>query len=194
MDCSPLGFSVLAISQARILEWVAISFSRGSSWSKNWTWITCFPSIGRYILCHWATSETNWATRGWFPKELHSCQDATRIYLNFKLQLLLIPEHFGLFMSRNQESESWIKVLVGIIDLIIRRGRGSVTTGTKNNNTCETVHPLRCLLVITWATMIVNRQVQKHFCKTGIFIRAQISEKWWFRSDFQVSHCNHQRW
>ena len=31
MDCSPPGSSVHGISQARILEWVAISFSRGSS-------------------------------------------------------------------------------------------------------------------------------------------------------------------
>ena len=30
MDCSPLGSSVHGIPQARILEWVAISFSRGS--------------------------------------------------------------------------------------------------------------------------------------------------------------------
>ena len=31
MDCSPPGSSVHGISQTRILEWVAISFSRGSS-------------------------------------------------------------------------------------------------------------------------------------------------------------------
>ena len=31
MDCSPPGSSVPGISQARILEWVAISFSGGSS-------------------------------------------------------------------------------------------------------------------------------------------------------------------
>ena len=31
MDCSPLGFSVHGILQARILEWVAMPFSRGSS-------------------------------------------------------------------------------------------------------------------------------------------------------------------
>ena len=30
MDCSPAGFSVHGISQARILEWAAIPFSRGS--------------------------------------------------------------------------------------------------------------------------------------------------------------------
>ena len=35
VDCSPPGFSVHEISQARILEWVAISFSRGSSGSRD---------------------------------------------------------------------------------------------------------------------------------------------------------------
>ena len=35
MDCSPAGSSVHGILQARILEWVAISFSRGSSRPRN---------------------------------------------------------------------------------------------------------------------------------------------------------------
>ena len=35
MDCSPPGSSVHGILQARILEWVAISFSRGSLWSRD---------------------------------------------------------------------------------------------------------------------------------------------------------------
>ena len=35
MDCSPPGSSVQEILQARILEWVAISYSRGSSWPKD---------------------------------------------------------------------------------------------------------------------------------------------------------------
>ena len=35
MDFCPLGSSVHVISQARILQWVAISFSRGSSWSSS---------------------------------------------------------------------------------------------------------------------------------------------------------------
>ena len=35
MDCSPLGSSVLGILQARILEWVAISSSRGSSGPRD---------------------------------------------------------------------------------------------------------------------------------------------------------------
>ena len=37
MDCSLPGSSVHGILQARILEWVAISFSRGSSWPRDWT-------------------------------------------------------------------------------------------------------------------------------------------------------------
>ena len=41
MDCSPTGSSVQGISQARVLEWVAISFSRGSSWPRNWTCVSC---------------------------------------------------------------------------------------------------------------------------------------------------------
>ena len=35
MDCSPQGFSVYGILQARILEWVAIPFSSGSSWPRD---------------------------------------------------------------------------------------------------------------------------------------------------------------
>ena len=37
MDCSPPGFSVHGILQTRILEWVAIPFFRGSSWSRDRT-------------------------------------------------------------------------------------------------------------------------------------------------------------
>ena len=54
------GSSVHGISQARILEWVAISFSRGSSWPSDRTRVSC---IGRQILYHWATREA-WSRRG----------------------------------------------------------------------------------------------------------------------------------
>ena len=37
VDCSPPDSSVHGILQARILEWVAIPTSRGSSWSRHWT-------------------------------------------------------------------------------------------------------------------------------------------------------------
>ena len=53
LDCSPSGSSVLGILQARILEWVAISFSRGSSQPKNQARVSF---IARQILCYWATN------------------------------------------------------------------------------------------------------------------------------------------
>ena len=40
MDCSPPGSSVHEIFQVRILEWVAIHFSRGSSWPRYHTWVS----------------------------------------------------------------------------------------------------------------------------------------------------------
>ena len=54
MDYSLPGSSVHEISQARILEWVAISYSRGSSQPRDQTCVSC---IGRQILYHWATRE-----------------------------------------------------------------------------------------------------------------------------------------
>ena len=52
MDYSLPGSSVHEISQTRILEWVAISFCRGSSWPRDWTVVSC---IGRQVLYHWTT-------------------------------------------------------------------------------------------------------------------------------------------
>ena len=59
MDCSPPGSSVHGISQARTLEWVAIPFSRGSSWLRDGTHISCISSTGRWILYHQATREAH---------------------------------------------------------------------------------------------------------------------------------------
>ena len=41
LDCSPPGSSIHRISKARILEWVGIYFSRGSSQPRDWTHISC---------------------------------------------------------------------------------------------------------------------------------------------------------
>ena len=41
MDCSLPDSSVHGILQARILEWVAIPFSKGSSWPRNQNWVSC---------------------------------------------------------------------------------------------------------------------------------------------------------
>ena len=52
MDCSLPGSSIHGISQARILQWVAISFSRGSSQPRDQTRVSCI--VGRFFTV-WAT-------------------------------------------------------------------------------------------------------------------------------------------
>ena len=52
MDCSPPGSSVHGIFQARILEWVAISLSKGSSRPKDQTHGSYVSYIGKRILYH----------------------------------------------------------------------------------------------------------------------------------------------
>ena len=55
-DCSPPGFSVHEVSQARILEWVAISFSRGSFQPRDRIAVS-YLLHWQEILYHWATCE-----------------------------------------------------------------------------------------------------------------------------------------
>ena len=50
MDCSPPGSSVHGIFQAEILEWIAISSTRGSSPPRDRTYVSFFSCIGRWIL------------------------------------------------------------------------------------------------------------------------------------------------
>ena len=45
MDCIPPGSAANGVFQARVLEWVAISSSRRSSWPRDWTCVLC--------LLHW---------------------------------------------------------------------------------------------------------------------------------------------
>ena len=85
MDCSPPGSSVHGILQARILEWVAIPFSRGSSWPRNRTHIPCIASG---FFTFWATlnwTELNWSRsvvsnslrpRGLYPTRLLHPRDS----------------------------------------------------------------------------------------------------------------------
>ena len=53
--CSSPGSSVHRILQARVLEWVAVPFSRGSSWPRNWTRVSCI--VGGFFTS-WATGNT----------------------------------------------------------------------------------------------------------------------------------------
>ena len=76
MDHSPPDSSVCGISQARVLEWVAISFSWRSFWPRDWTWIFCF--VGGLLHCrqtlyNWATREA-WITPSYLGSHLKGLQ------------------------------------------------------------------------------------------------------------------------
>ena len=86
MDCSLPGFSVHGVFQARILEWVAISFFRGSSWPRNRTWVSCIA--GRFC--------TNWAKREAFLSgDQHICfqiwLSLSSTFMCLHLAMLLAP-------------------------------------------------------------------------------------------------------
>ena len=71
-DCSPPGSSVHEILQARILEWVVIPFSRGSSQPWGQTWVSCIT--GRFFTI-WATNfqygkPVKWEVFWWFSETL----------------------------------------------------------------------------------------------------------------------------
>ena len=70
---SPPGSSVHRIYQARILEWVAISFSRGFSWPRDRTLISC--TAGRIPYC-WVTRKA-W----WLHTKRHTFQSSLKNYM-----------------------------------------------------------------------------------------------------------------
>ena len=72
MDCSPPVSSIHGILWAKILEWIAIPFSRGSSWPRDWTWVSCIA--GRFFTI-WAIEESPLVTK-LYPTlcDLMACQ------------------------------------------------------------------------------------------------------------------------
>ena len=80
MDCSPPGSSVHGLLQARILDWVAIPFFRGSSQPRDRTWVSC--TAGRFF--------TVWATREALCVIPHTRANSRRLKgLNVKKQSLI---------------------------------------------------------------------------------------------------------
>ena len=62
MDCSPPGSSVHGIILTRVLEWVAISSSRGSSQLSDLVGVSSHSYVGRQILYHWLPGKPTWLT------------------------------------------------------------------------------------------------------------------------------------
>ena len=70
LDCSPTGSSVHGTLQAKILKWVVMPSSRGSSWSRDWAQGSC--TAGRFLTV-WATGKPGFQV--YLPsKPLHLAQ------------------------------------------------------------------------------------------------------------------------
>ena len=79
MDYSLPGSSVYGIVQARILEWVSMPSSRGSSWSKDRTWVSYVSCTGRHV--HYYECHMGIPSLGYKVWKRSSCQT-----LNFSFQ------------------------------------------------------------------------------------------------------------
>ena len=103
MDCSPPGSSVHGIPQARILEWVAISFSRESSRPRHRTRVSRIAGR-RFNL--WATRETQGLA------SLCSCHDC---YLKVSMgdKACCLP-CFDCFFHLEEQAEDWCKYTIWI--------------------------------------------------------------------------------
>ena len=99
MDCSLSASSVHGILRGRILEWVALPYSRGSSQPRDQTWVSCVSRIGLqilYHLCHREPSISEFA-----QITVRSIGDATQpshplLSPSFSFNL---PQHQGLFQG-----------------------------------------------------------------------------------------------
>ena len=83
LDCSPPGSSLHAILQARVLEWVANSFSRVSSWPRDRTWVSLIKGR-RFNL--WAAREAQ-MVKLWYIRivEYYSEIRTNYWYIEFKM-------------------------------------------------------------------------------------------------------------
>ena len=84
MDLSPPGSSVHVIFQVRILEWVAISYSRVSSQPRDQTHVSCISCFGRQILYH----RTSWEALITAQQLVFHCTEVTSFIYSTPYRLM----------------------------------------------------------------------------------------------------------
>ena len=104
VDCSPPGFSVHGISEARVLKGIAISFSTGSSWPKDRTCTSCVSSLADGFFTTKPLGKpkiySNWRGENLIPrlKQLKNsihCSLLSKLFLNeMTLWSIVASNHF----------------------------------------------------------------------------------------------------
>ena len=112
MDCSLSGSSAHGIFQARVLEWGAISYSKGSSQPRDGTHISCLPALsGRFLNCSgeminpdWLNLERHIPSWNWRAAEWEWGANNCSLFL---CQIYRRPEVSGCkFATANQSAET----------------------------------------------------------------------------------------
>ena len=107
MDYSLPGSSVHKIFQARVLEWVAISFSRGSSWLRDWTQVSC---IGGRRFIVWATREVSLKIAKFLTiiRDMHEWKNDIPTLFTYLLMKLQPREWFGKICGWRRLFWAWL--------------------------------------------------------------------------------------
>ena len=146
--CSPPGSSFHATFQVRILEWIAISYSRGLFPARGQTPVSCVSCISRWILYHWVTGD----------------------YAMLKTKFALIAS-FEAAAQRNDFSFHWLATLLVLLSSM---GRVSLSTCDKDScSFCPSVCPCCAFL---WALPSSRHQGEVACSTCHIAARAQTGQ------------------
>ena len=107
MDCNPSGCSVHVILQARILEWVAISFYRGSSQPRDWIWVSC--TADRFFTI-WATKEVDYCKQ-LYANKMNNLEETDKCLERCNLPRLNQEETDNMSRQTSNEIETVIQNL-----------------------------------------------------------------------------------
>ena len=91
MDCSPSGSSLYGILQVRMLEWVAIPFSRGSCWPRDGTLVSCIA--GRFFTI-WGTRKAQKYSEGGTKYTLSPLLLNTQVEISLTIEWQFCKEIF----------------------------------------------------------------------------------------------------
>ena len=129
----PPGSSVHRILQARILEWVAISFSMGPSPSRDQTWVSCIA--GRFF--------TIWATREAAVKSLNMDRQKSRGTILGKISLFCPVK----FLEKESAVSHWQPILLAAEEKSILVLKGKFCVTHHRSTIVYTLHHLDLLLL-----------------------------------------------
>ena len=111
LDCSSPGSSVHGILQARLLEWVTISFSRGSSRLRDQTHISCVPCIAGRFFRHQAPWEAPLCSYTHYKYPLLFCGWPSHA---FWCQCILMNRSSGFYCSAVDQSSMLNACFMGV--------------------------------------------------------------------------------